>query len=217
MDWFGELFKGVRFSFCGITSGKNEYNGEHRVNVSGLCSNLSFIVSTSVFSAYPGDNTPIRIFGKLGRKSGTTYAGLIVDDVVYNVDPKFQNVSQEDITRGCVFTGYGLLTEKREYNREGVVYNSILLGVLGDIIKITNFADGVFSSIPDVGKNDRLLVHVGGVCSNSLSYNARYNSHGGICVPYLESLSVKGSLPIGSAMKFVPVGESTNSTKKNAA
>jgi hypothetical protein len=204
MDWFTEFFKGVRFSFCGLLGGKNEFNNEHRINVNGISTKLNFVVSPAVFSSYPGDDTPVRIFGKLGRKTGTTFVSLNVDEVIYSNHEKFTPVSQDEIVRGCVFSGYGLLTEKREYTRDGVVYNSVLVGVLGDIIKITNFADGVFSLIPDVGKNDRLLVNIGGVCGNTLSYNTRYNSHGGICVPYLEAITVKGSLPIGSSAKFVP-------------
>jgi hypothetical protein len=209
MEWFNELLKGVRFSFCGVLGGKNEFNGEHRINVDGLGVKLNFIVSASVFGAYPGDGLPVRVTGKLGRKSNTTFASLSVDDVIYNNDQRFKNVSQDEITRGCVFSGFGLLTERREFTREGVVYDSILVSVLGDIIKFSNFSEGVFSSIPDVARNDRLFVNLSGVCSSSLSYSTRYQSHGGICVPFLEKITVLGSLPIGTNSKFVPIGEPT--------
>jgi hypothetical protein len=87
---------------------------------------------------------------------------------------------------------------------------------MGDILKISNFSDGVFASIPDIKQHDRLFAKLSGVCINSLAYNQRYSSHGCSYVPCIESVSIEGSLPIGSNSRFVPVGTANQAEQKTA-
>jgi hypothetical protein len=207
---FVELLKGVRFSWCGVLGGKNDFNHQHKITVEGWGGKCHFDVAPEIFAVYPGDGLPVKIEGRLSRRSGATSVSMKVTKVIYNSMPNFVSPSPEEIMRGCFFEGYCLLLEKRSNTREGVVYNSLFLETVGDVLKVTDFADDVFFRVPEVKANDRLFVKISGTCRNSISYSVQYNSHNAVFVPFIESLLVEGSVPVGSKFSL-GVGNSNNS------